>query len=81
MDRRLGFIGIVIDDRSVADEVNHLISEFGAYIIARTGIPYREKDVSVINLTVDIDTDTLGKLTGRLGNLDHVQVKSALCKK
>ena len=78
--RRLGFIGIVIDDRSVADDVNHLISEFGDYIIARTGIPYREKEVSVINLTVDIDTDTLGKLTGRLGNLPHVTIKSALCK-
>lgn len=79
--KRLGFIGIVIDNRSVVDEVNHLISEFGEYIIARTGIPYREKEVAVINLTVDIDTDILGKLTGRLGSLPHVTVKSALCKR
>ena len=77
---RLGFIGIVIEDRSVAEQVNLLISEFGQYIISRTGVPYREKEVSVISLTVDIDTDTLGILTGKLGNLPQVQVKSALCK-
>ena len=77
---RLGFIGIVIEDRSVAEQVNLLISEFGQYIISRTGVPYREKEVSVISLTVDIDTDTLGVLTGKLGNLPQVQVKSALCK-
>lgn len=81
MEQRLGFIGIILENRaSSVDEVNHIISEFNEYIISRMGVPYREKDVSVITLVVDMDTDTLGRLTGRLGNLPDVSVKSGLVK-
>lgn len=81
MEKRLGFIGIILENRlSSVDEVNHIISEFSDNIISRMGVPYKEKDVSVITLVVDMDTDTLGKLTGRLGNLPEVSVKSGLVK-
>lgn len=81
METRLGFIGIILEDRtSSVDEVNRIISEFSDAIISRMGVPYKEKDVSVITLVVDIDTDSLGRLTGRLGNLPDVFVKSGLVK-
>lgn len=81
MDKRLGFIGIIIEKRQEsAEQVNHLISEFGEYIISRTGVPYREKHVSVIVLIVDITSDALGSLTGKLGAIAGVSVKSNLSK-
>lgn len=81
MEKRLGFIGIIIEDReNYAKEVNAVISEFVDFIIARTGVPYREKSIAVITLSVDIDTDTLGRFTGKLGEIPSVQVKSALGK-
>jgi putative iron-only hydrogenase system regulator len=49
-------------------------------IIGRMGLPYRERNVSVISLIVDGTTDELGALTGKLGNLPKVTVKSALAK-
>ncbi|WP_422482049.1 TM1266 family iron-only hydrogenase system putative regulator [Pleomorphochaeta sp. DL1XJH-081] len=82
MDTRLGFIGIIIENREEsADGVNHLLSDYGQYIISRTGVPYREKQVSVITLIVDISSDALGALTGKLGAIDGVSVKSNLSKK
>ncbi len=83
IDKRLGFIGIIIEKResTTIDRVNHLISEFGEAIISRTGVPYREKEVSVITLVVDMSSDTVGSLTGRLGSIPFVTVKSALSKK
>lgn len=82
MDKRLGFIGIIIENREEsADRVNHLLSDYGQYIISRTGVPYREKQVSVITLIVDISSDALGALTGKLGVIDGVSVKSNLSKK
>lgn len=82
MDRRVGFVGIVIDDRKKSsDEVNHILSEFGNLIIARTGIPYKDKDCCVITLVVNATTDEVGSLTGKLGNLEGVSVKSALSRK
>lgn len=81
MSKRLGFVGIVINSQ-VADinKVNEIISLFSDYIIARMGVPYQEKSCSVITLVVDMDTDTLGKFTGKLGNCHEVSVKSALSK-
>jgi putative iron-only hydrogenase system regulator len=82
MERRLGFVGIIIEDRNrSAEEVNHLLSQFGEHIICRTGVPYKEKQVAVITLIVDTTTDALGSLTGKLGAIPGVSVKSNLSKK
>ena len=81
MDTRVGFIGIIIEDRQKnADAVNHILSTFGEKILARTGIPYKEKNISVITLVVDASVDEVGALTGKLGALPGVTVKSGLAK-
>lgn len=81
MSSRLGFVGIIIDDRKeAAERVNKIISDFGDSVVARIGVPYKEKNCSVITLIVDATTDMLGDLTGKLGNVDGVSVKSALSK-
>lgn len=81
MEKRLGFVGIIVENRrKSADEVNRIISEYGNGIIARLGVPYKEKHCSVITLVVDMTTDELGAVTGKLGALEGVTVKSALTK-
>lgn len=79
-DTRLGVIGIVIEDRQSAVRVNQVLSEYADMILGRMGLPYREKDVNVIALIVDGTTDELGALTGKLGAIAQVTVKSALTK-
>ena len=82
MNTRVGFIGIIVDDReNSAPLVNNLISKFAHLIIARTGVPYKEKDVSVITLVVDMTTDQMGEFTGKLGTISGVTVKSGLSKR
>jgi len=82
MDKRLGFVGIIVEDRKkAARQVNDLLSEHGDIIVARVGLPYRERKCSVITLIVDATTDELGALTGRLGTLEGISVKSALTKR
>ena len=80
MERRTGFVGIILENRESVDEVNHVLSEHAELIIARVGLPRREKGLSVITLVVEATTDELGALTGRLGRIDGVSVKSALSK-
>jgi len=82
MEKRLGFIGIIIENREEnAPKVNELLTQFGDGILSRTGIPYKEKDVSVITLIVDTTSDIIGSLTGKLGSIPGVSVKSNLCRK
>ncbi|WP_020612227.1 TM1266 family iron-only hydrogenase system putative regulator [Sediminispirochaeta bajacaliforniensis] len=82
MEKRLGFIGIIIENRNeTAGKVQELLTDFGDQIVCRTGVPYREKGLSVITLIVDTTTDALGSLTGKLGAIEGVSVKSSLAKK
>jgi putative iron-only hydrogenase system regulator len=81
MDKRLGFVGIIIEDRkNQAQQVNNVLSEFGEVIAARVGLPYKEKNCCVITLIVDATTNELGALTGKLGAIKGISVKSALAK-
>lgn len=80
--KRLGFIGIIIEDREkTSGLVNDILSEFSELILARTGLPNAKENYSVITLVIDATTDELGVLTGKLGNIRGVSVKSGLAKK
>ncbi|WP_031513720.1 TM1266 family iron-only hydrogenase system putative regulator [Desulfofalx alkaliphila] len=81
MARRIGVVGIVVEDRNKAAQINNILSDFGDLVIGRMGVPYRDKELSVISLIVEGTTDQIGSLTGRLGNIKGVQVKSALSNK
>ncbi|OQX79758.1 MAG: CopG family transcriptional regulator [Candidatus Omnitrophica bacterium 4484_70.1] len=79
--KRLGFVGIIVENRKEnAPKVNSILTEFGDIIIGRLGVPYKEKNCSVIVIIVDATTDELGALTGKLGEIKGVSVKSALAK-
>jgi putative iron-only hydrogenase system regulator len=82
VEKRLGVIGIVVEEReNAAWKVNQILSDFRNVVVGRMGIPYREREVAVIALIVDGSTDEIGALTGRLGAVAGVNVKSALTKK
>lgn len=80
MERRIGFVGVILDGREGVESVNHVLSEHADLILARVGLPRRDKGVSVITLVVEATTDELGTLTGKLGKIRGVSVKSALSK-
>lgn len=81
MERRLGFVGVIIHNRKKsAPLVNNILTEFGELIVGRMGIPHLKKDLSVIVLIVNASTDEVGALTGKLGKVFGVSVKSGLCK-
>lgn len=81
MERRLGFVGLTIHNRKkAAMAVNAILTEFGELIVGRMGIPHLKRDISVIVLIVNASTDEVGALTGKLGKISGVSVKSGLCK-
>ncbi|MCL2294461.1 MAG: iron-only hydrogenase system regulator [Spirochaetes bacterium] len=80
MDKRIGIIGIVIEDLSCVDKVNAILHEHAELIIGRMGIPYRERNVSVISLIVDGSNDEISAVTGKLGRIAGASVKSMITK-
>lgn len=81
-DKRVGVIGIVIDEpQEIVEKVNRLLSAYSNIIIGRMGIPRQEENIGVIALIVEGTSDDVGALTGKLGNLTGVTVKAALTSK
>jgi len=81
MEKRLGFVGIILENRfKQASMVNEILSCHGNIILARTGLPYKERHLNVITLILDATTNEIGTLTGKLGKIEGVSVKSALGK-
>lgn len=81
MSKRIGTITIIITNRTAqASHVNAILGGYGDAIIGRMGLPYTPKGLHIIALIVHASTDEIGALTGKLGALEGVQVKSALTK-
>ncbi len=77
---RLAIIAIVVEQNGSAVEINSLLHEYGKYIIGRMGIPYPSRDVSLISVAIDAKEEVISALTGKLGRLDGVTVKTAYSK-
>ncbi len=74
-------MGIIVDDKEkYSGIVNQILSDYSRLILARTGLPNAKGNSSIITLVIDATTDELGQLTGRLGNIKGISVKSGLAK-
>jgi len=79
--KRIGVVSVIVTNRAnQAPMVNTILSEHGDIIIGRMGMPYPPKKIQIISLIIHGTTDEIGALTGKLGSLKGVQVKSALTK-
>ena len=79
MQKRVGMIGIFVKERSEAALlVNKHLSDFGHIIVARQGVPYRDRGLSVISVIVDGTTDEIGAVSGKLGSIPNGTVRSMM---
>ena len=77
-NNRIVVIGIVVDNREEkASMVNEILSDYGGIIVGRIGLPYKEREISIISIIADGTNDEIGALTGKLGNIRGIKVKAA----
>jgi len=80
METRIALIGIVVTTHESIEKLNHLLSEYGNHIIGRMGIPYREKNISVISVALDAPNDIISALSGKIGMLPGLSTKTIYAK-
>ncbi|RXI37720.1 CopG family transcriptional regulator [Clostridium tetani] len=81
MNKRVGVVGIVVEDIESSTRVNEVLHGYSHIIIGRMGVPYKEREISVISLIVDGTSDEISAMTGKIGKIYGVTVKSAITKK
>ncbi len=78
MSKRLGVVGIVVEDRNAVPEVQGILSAFSSIILGRMGIPDRDSGFSAISVVVKGTVEEISAMTGKLGKIKEISVKSAL---
>jgi len=80
--KRIAVIGAVLDEPKNSRELfNSIISENSDIVKGRFGLPFDEQNIGVISVTVVADMDRINTLTGKLGKIPGVSVKTAVSKK
>ena len=77
METRIAVMGIIVQNPDSVMALNDLLHDYAPYIIGRMGIPYREKNVNILSIAIDAPQNTISTLSGKIGQLDGVSVKTA----
>ena len=76
METRIALIGIIVENPDSVEQLNHMLHEYGSFIVGRMGIPYEKKNVNIISVAIDAPLDTVNALTGKIGRLPGVTAKT-----
>jgi len=77
MDTRVAVMSIIVEKGEAVEQLNALLHEYGEYIIGRMGIPYRARGINIISIALDAPQNTIAALSGKIGQLGGVSVKTA----
>jgi putative iron-only hydrogenase system regulator len=80
MEKRIGTITILIKGNTSVPAVNSLLSQYSSIILARQGLPLHNRNINVISLVIEGTPEIISALTGKIGRLSDVEVKSILTK-
>ena len=80
METKVAIIGIIVEEASSVARLNSLLHQYSSIIIGRMGLPYREKNISIISIAVDATADQISALSGKIGKLPGVSAKAAYSK-
>ena len=70
-------MSIIVENGEMVERLNALLHEYGEFIIGRMGIPYRKRGVNVIAIAMDAPQNAIAALSGKIGGLVGVIVKTA----
>ena len=79
-ESRVALIGIIVSSKESVEQLNYLLSEYGEYIIGRMGLPYKERNISIISVAMDAPGDVINSLTGKLGMLPGISTETVTPK-
>lgn len=80
--KKIAIISAILEEPDQCQrEFNEVVSSFKGIVRGRMGIPFEEEGIAVISLTVLGELNEINSLTGKLGNINHVLVKTAVSKK
>lgn len=80
--KRIAVVASILEDPAECQQVfNNIISSFNGIIKGRMGIPLEEYKIASVTLTLIGELNEINALTGKLGKIKGVTVKTAISSK
>ena len=77
METRVAVMSVIVEKGEAVEQLNAILHNYGEYIIGRMGIPYRQRKINIISIALDAPQNVISTLSGKIGNLNGVSVKTA----
>ena len=81
METRIAVMSIIIEETDSVIKINDILHEYGEHIIGRMGLPYHQRNVNIISVALDAPQTVISALSGKIGNLPGIEVKTAYSRK
>ena len=79
-ESRVTVVSIIVKDEEASEAVNKLLHEYRQYIVGRMGIPYRQRQMSIISVVMDAPEEVTSALSEKLGMQLGVTAKTLTAK-
>ena len=80
METRVAVISIIVEEAGEVEALNAVLHDYAEYVVGRMGIPYREKNISIISIAIDAPQDVISAISGKVGRLKGISAKTAYSK-
>jgi len=81
MKKKYHIVSITVYNKEEAyQKVSELLHSYADSICLRVGYPIKERNIAIIFLVINTTTDEIGSLSGKLGQLNCVKVKTTTLK-
>lgn len=71
--KNIAIMAIIVEDRDSVEKINSILHEYREFIIGRMGLPYSEKNISIISIILDAPKDKIDELSAKIGEIQHVK--------
>ena len=78
MEKKIASIVILVKQGANTKHLNNILSDYAQFIVGRQGINLSGRKISIISLIIEANTDIIGAISGKLGQLSFVKVKTAM---
>lgn len=71
--KNVAIMAIIVENRDSVEKINKILHEYREFIIGRMGLPYSEKNISIISIILDAPKDKIEELSAKIGEIQHVK--------
>ena len=80
METKVALMAIIVEQKEGVNQLNAILTEYSDYIIGRMGVPYKQKNINIISIAIDAPQNIISAISGKIGNIKGISVKTAYSK-